>query len=251
MSRTQKAVSRGHLVAVACLLSIGVSHASAATVYSQDSNLADFTSTISTYGTFIQDLSGTISYTPTNAILLAADYPRKVGTTFRSVDVQFGTATDHIVVFDNIDHLGYAWDVFQYEILGSNDGSSFTSLFNPHSVNEADQPNVNAAFTLNQFTGTAPTLLNNSLTPGLGSSVGNIGYEEYFQFSTSYSYYRFTPSYLTLNVNGGENELELSAVGIAVPSQTILDTSSGTPEPASFLFAATGLAALAARRRRA
>ncbi len=87
------------------------------------------------------------------------------------------------------------------------------------------------------------------MTPGLGSTAGNIGYEEYFQFSTSYSYYRFTPSYLTLN--GGENELELSAVGIAVPSQTILDTSSGTPEPASFLFAATGLAALAARRRRA
>ncbi len=249
MSRTKHCVFRGHLVAVACLLATGASSSQAATVYSQDSNLSDFTSTVSSYGTFIKSLSGNISYTPTDAILLAANYARIVGNDASPVDVQFGSATSTIVVFDNIDHLGNSWDVFQYEILGSNDGTSYTSLFNPHTVNEPDQPHVNAAFTLDQFTGTAPTLLNNSLTPGLGSAEGNIGYEEYFQFSTSYSYYRFTPSALTLY--GGENELELSAVGIAVPSQTILDTSSGTPEPASFLFAATGLAALAARRRRA
>ncbi len=168
-----------------------------------------------------------------------------IGFNGSPVDVTFGTATNQIVVFDNIDHPGQAWDVFQYEIFGSNNGgSSFTQLFDPKTVLG---PDLSGNFLLNTYDGTAPTLLNNYVTPGPGSSQGNVGYEEYFTFATSYNYYRFLPSTLTRQT--GENELELSAVGIATPSQTIVDTAE-TPEPVSFLMAFGGLAVLFTLHRR-
>jgi hypothetical protein len=212
----------------------------ATTIYSQDPTLSDFTATVTSYATFAG------GYQPTTAILLAANYARVVGNSTTPINVSFTAATSTIVAFDNIDHPGFAWDVFQYKILGSNDGTTFTPLFDPQTVNEPNNPGANAAFTLNLFTGTAPTLLNNTITPGLGSSVGNIGYEEYFTFSTAYIDYRFVPS--TLTINTGENETELSAVGIGVPSPTIILTAN--PEPASCLFMGTGLAALLAYSRR-
>jgi predicted secreted protein len=202
-----------------------------ATIYSNDPTLSDFTDTVTEYATFIN--GGNLfngSNIPTSAILNAVNYPRVVvfnGT----IDVSFTSATANIVVFDNIDHLGYGWDVFQYKISGSNDGTNFTPLFDPQAVNEPNIPNTNAAFTLQAWSGTAPTLLNNTLTPGLGSIVGNIGYEEYFTFSNSYQYFRFAPSSLTLanpSFPNGENEIELSAVGIAVPSQQIIATAVAT-----------------------
>jgi hypothetical protein len=49
------------------------------------------------------------------------------------------------------------------------------------------------AFTLKTFIGTAPTLLNNTVTSGQGSFEGDIGYEEYFTFGSSYDYYRILP----------------------------------------------------------
>lgn len=229
-------------VALIGLLGCGVTQVHATPIYSQDPTLSHFTSTVTEYATFAG------GYQPTTAILLAANYVRVVGSTGNPVDVSFSTATANIVVFDNIDHLGYGWDVFQYKIWGSNDGVTYTALFDPQTVNEANQPNTNAAFTLNTYTGTAPTLLNNTLTPGLGGNSGDIGYEEYFTFSNSYTYFRFTPSTLTLTDPTGENELELSAVGAGVPSQQIISTA--VPEPASSLLVGAGLAALLVSTRR-
>jgi hypothetical protein len=253
---------RSHLtfIGTVCLL-IGLTQAAfGATVYALDPNLSDFTATVTSYATFIEgqhtslgNLSGSTTYTPTNTILLGLNYPRVVGGAFAGnipVIAQFGVAgpTNTIVVYDNIDHLGRAWDVFQYHIWGSNDNSTYFDLFDPISVHEADQPGVNAAFTLNAYTGTAPTLLNNTVTAGLGSTVGNIGYEEYFTFPSAYAYFKFLPSTLTLTAPGGENELELSAVGLGVPSQTILNTA--VPEPAEFMLLGGGLLVLACVRRR-
>ena len=223
------------------LMSLGLASSYGAMTYSQDGTLKDFTDTVTSYATF----DG--GYQPTAAILLAADYSRVVGDTTSPINVSFSDATANIVVFDNIDHPGYAWDVFQYAIFGSTDNVTYTALFDPPAVNEADNPGANAAFTLTTFTGKAPTLLNNTITAGLGSIVGNIGYEEYFTFSSSYQYYRFSPSTLTLTAPTGENETELSAVGVGVPSETILAT---VPEPASFLFVGAGLAGLLVTVRR-
>jgi hypothetical protein len=228
-------------VALIGLMGCGFTQVYATTIYSHDPTLSDFTSTVSTYATFAG------GYQPTTAILLAANYPRVIGNSSSPINVSFSTATATIVVFDNIDHPGYGWDVFQYRILGSTDGVTYTLLFDPQAVNEVNNPGANAAFTLRTFTGTAPTLLNNTITPGLGSPAGNIGYEEYFTFSSSYSFFRFAPSTLTLTDPTGENETELSAVGIGVPSQQILST---VPEPVSLLLVGAGLVALLGSARR-
>lgn len=214
-------------------------------IYSQDPTLSDFTDTVSTYATFSDG-----NYTPTTAILLGSNYPRVVGNTSSPIYASFANPTASIVAFDNIDHLGNGWDVFQYKIYGSTDGTNYTLLFDPISVNEANQDGQNIPFTLNAYTGTAPTLLNDTVTPGLGSYVGNIGYEEYFTFASSYQYFEFAPSTLTLTDPGGENETELSAVGVAIPSQTIISTAA--PEPASLMLLATGFGVLLpfARRRK-
>ncbi len=183
-------------------------------IYSQDPTLSDFTATVApgSYGTFTSGSSlngpGGLNvaidpshpYTPTTAGLSAAGYDRVIGNVPHPIDVSFSSATADILVFDNVDHLGYAWDVFQYAIYGSATGlaGSYSLLFDPKTVNEANNPNVNVAFTLNTWDGTAPTLLNDTVTPGLGSSVGSIGYEEYFHFASSYQYFQFTPSTLDM-----------------------------------------------------
>ena len=223
--------------AVIGLVGLGLPSSYGATTYSHDGTLKDFTDTVSSYATFaggsFDGGSFAGGYQPTSSILLAADYPRVIGNLGDPIYVSFAAATANIVVFDNIDHPGYAWDVFQYKISGSTDNVHFTELFNPAAVNEANIPNTNAAFTLKTYTGTAPTLLNNTITPGLGSWVGNVGYEEYFTFGSSYQYFQFSPSALTL-LPGGENETELSAVGIGVPSDPILATDmSPVPEVTS------------------
>jgi hypothetical protein len=176
-----------------------------------------------------------------------------IGNSGSPIYVSFSSATADILAFDNIDHPGYGWDVFQYKIYGSTTGlaGSYTLLFDPETVNEANNPGVDVAFTLaTAFGMSSLTLLNDTISAGLGSTVGNIGYEEYFNFgSSTYQYFEFAPSTLTLTPGGGgENETELSAVAIGTPSPTIIGTAA--PEPASFLFVATGLGALLASVRR-
>lgn len=228
-------------VAFTGMMGFGFTNVYASPVYSQDPTLSDFTSTVTSYAAFAG------GYQPTTAILLAANYPRVIGTSSSPINVSFSNPTANIVVFDNIDHPGYGWDVFQYKILGSIDSIHYTLLFDPQKVNEANNPGANAAFTLKAFIGTAPALLNNTITPGLGSYVGNIGYEEYFTFNNSYSFFRFAPSTLTLTDPTGENETELSAVGIGVPSRKIIST---VPEPDSFLLVGAGLVGILASARR-
>ena len=175
------------------LMGCGFTQVHANTIYSQDATLSHFTSTITEYGTFTSGLysgatqhtlSPTSTYTPSTSTFATANYPRVIGHINNPVNVSFSSATNSIVVFDNIDHPGNAWDVFQYQIFGSTDGSNYTLLFDPITVNEVGNPN-NGALTLQTYTGTAPALLNNTLTPGPGSNHGDVGYEEYFTFSSS------------------------------------------------------------------
>jgi hypothetical protein len=82
----------------------------------------------------------------------------------------FSSPTAAIRVFPNIDHFGSQYDGFQYTIEGSNDGTTWTPLFDALTVSGAVEP-----FTSGSFTGTAPTNVNNVLTPGAGPG-GTVGY---------------------------------------------------------------------------
>jgi hypothetical protein len=172
-------------IALGLLLAIApVSHAT--TIYTQDHNLNDFTSGMN-YGTFIAapfgDLGGTVPYTPTTANVDAG--LRVYGTDgSQPVIVQFNSATSFIRVFANIDHPGSAYDGFQYSIFGSNDGVTYTSLFDATTVIGSGEP-----FTLGTFTGTAPTTVNNYIQtcpPDLGCGpAGSVGYIADFNFASA------------------------------------------------------------------
>ncbi len=102
--------------ALGALLTIGFSQAYGATIYGQDPNLSDFTSTVNSYGTFTSGTAdGTsLPYTPTTAGLLAEGYARIIGGPgWGTINVTFNSATSHILVFDDIDHAGVAADVYQ------------------------------------------------------------------------------------------------------------------------------------------
>lgn len=224
------------LICSICFL--GACEAQAGPVYSQDANLSTFTASVQSYAEFssywYRDNAIT-NNTPTNADV-AAGY-RIGGRAADPIKVDFGTAVSQILVFPNIDHVGFGFDAFQYTILGSTDGSIYNLLFAPLTVNEVDAPGTN--FTLKTWTGTAPTLVNNVLTPGAGPS-GIVGYEAYFDFGVnSYRYYMFGVS----GVPGGYDELELSAVAQA----------RAIPEPAAWSITPVCLAILCLQmlRRRA
>jgi hypothetical protein len=238
-------------------------------VYTQDSNLSDFTSCSGQnvqYATFIggtylnltlggaaggpTTLSPTQTYIPTTAILAGPTYyPRVLGTDppVNPVVVQFIKPVSQILVFDSIDHPTSNWDAYQYQIWGGNyaSGSStvvvYTPLFDPTGVS-AGPP-----FTLTNWTGIGPTLVNNTLTPpGNACSSGTCqyttGYEAYFDFTSSgsYQFYAFRPSAFTLNpATGGENEAELTAVAEAVPCsflEVCKSSSSVNPVTGNFTF---------------
>jgi hypothetical protein len=210
-----------------------------ATTYTQDPNIADFTSQIVEYSTLSNFSMGDASpspFTPTSAELATNGFRAWSGGTVVGLTgtnwivATFSSPQANIVVFPNIDHLGAAYDGYQYTIYGTNSATFpiWTPLFDAVTVTGAGEP-----FTLGTFTGTAPTSVNNIVNGGCGE--GCVGYEATFNFSQAYQFYAFGAS--TAGVNGGNIDQELSGVGTV-------------PEPGSLLLFASGLPWLLTLKRR-
>lgn len=156
----------------------------ASTVYTSDPTLSDFTTGV-TFGTFLTGPGGSdvpLPYTPTATSVNDGFRVIGAGGGGGSIIVEFASAVSAIRVFPNMDHFGAAYDGYQYTISGSNDGVAYTPLFDALTVVGVSEP-----FTLGTFTGTAPTRVNNVLTPGAGPG-GTVGYEADFNFGTHSSF---------------------------------------------------------------
>ena len=198
--------------------------AHAATVYTSDTNISDFTSLSNNYATFSNyfvspccgtDPVSTPTYTPTPATI-AAGYRVYAGGSVPGLSssggqnwilATFNSAASNILVFANIDHYGASYDGYQYTIECSNDGTTWAKLFDVLSVSGASEP-----FTLGSTTGTDPYRVNYVETPGAGPG-GTVGYEAFFNFGTAYKYYAFGSSSFAIGAN---NDQELTAVA-AIP----------------------------------
>ena len=229
------------LALIVVLLTVGgVAHA---TTYTSDTNLADFTGMVTDYATFSNYSAGDVGspYTPTSSTVDAGYRVYGGGsltglpTNNNWILASFSGSVSSILVFPNIDHYGAGYDGYQYNIYGSNDGSTWTSLFDALTVTGSGEP-----FTLGTFTGTSPTTVNNVLTPGSGPG-GTVGYEAQFDFGTSYQYYAFGAS--SEGINAGNADQEFSAVG------SVGGTVNTVPEPGTLLLLGSGLAALLIWRR--
>lgn len=220
-------------IATAATLSMGASMHVGAVTYTSDPILANFTAG-QTYGTFTNraalsgDLPGSV---PTNATINAGNRVY-ANAPDQTIMVDLGVAASTIRVFANIDHFGSSYDGFQYTVLGSNNGTTYTPLFDALTVSGSGEP-----FTLGTFSGTAPTNVNNVLV-GAGGGEGRTGYISDFTFGTAYRYYEFGAS--TAAIRSQNSDQELSAVGIAA-----------VPEPETYALMLGGLGALGwiARRR--
>jgi hypothetical protein len=186
----------------------------AATVYTSNPNIGDFTADVHypTLSNFLFADTG-IPYSP-SPVDIARGVRMIGGSTLAGLSgygwilASFSGAESTIRVFPNIDQITSPSGGFQYSIYGSNDGSDWTPLFDALTVGGTGQP-----FRLGTFTGTAPTRVNNVLTPGTGID-GTVGYEADFQFSVGYHEYAFGLS--TIAMQHGDSMLRLSAVA-AVP----------------------------------
>jgi hypothetical protein len=203
------------LAVLALLATAGNAHA---TLYTSDSNIADLTAGVTSYATFSNFGAGDVSspFTPTSAEIATNGYRVYNGGAITGLAAgnnwilaTFSSAVSLIRVFPNIDHYGAAFDGYQYQIAGSNDGKTWTALFDALTVTGSGEP-----FTLGSFTGTAPGRVNNVLTPGAGPG-GTVGYEADFGFGAAYKYYAFGAS--TEAMHTGNTEQELSGVGSLVP----------------------------------
>jgi hypothetical protein len=188
-----------------------------ATSYTSDSNIADFTTGIAEFAKLSNFGGGDVAspYTPTASSIANHGYRVYGGGAVSGLSggnwilADFTSPVASIRVFPNIDHLGSQYDGFQYSIWGKSASGAWVSLFDALTVTGSGEP-----FTLGTFTGTAPTVVNNVLTPGTGPA-GTVGYEADFTFSSAYSEYAFGAS--TVAVKQGNADQELSAVGSTVP----------------------------------
>jgi hypothetical protein len=224
------------LAVMCCLLGIGSQVAQAQTTYTNDPNIADFTAGIASYATLSNFSAGDVSspFTPTSSELALSGSRVYNGTLTGTglsgsnwILATFSGPVSTIVVFPNIDHLGSGYDGYQYKIAGSNDGVNWTLLFDALTVKASDSE-TGEPFTLDTFTGTAPSTVNYVLTPGAGPG-GTVGYIAQFNFGTAYKYYAFGAS----TEAAGNTEQELSAVGA---SSTQTQTLGGPGTQAIFTF---------------
>lgn len=214
----------------------GLSQAALATTYTEDLNLADFTAGVTNYATFSNFFAGDVGspFTPSSAELASNGFRVYAGGSLTGLDpgnnwilATFSSPVDAIRVFPSIDHFGSQYDGYQYTIFGSNDGSTWTALFDATSVVGATEP-----FTLGSFAGTAPTTVNNVVT-----GAGGVGYQADFSFSSSYQFYAFGAS--TVAFAQGNSDQELSAVAAAP-----------IPEPETYALMLAGLACISVLMRR-
>jgi hypothetical protein len=213
-----------------------------ATVYTSEANLADFI-TGGTYATLDNFVAGDVPapFTPTTAGLLAAGNRVYAGTltglgldpTNNWISATFASPTSVIEVMPNIDHLGSAYDGYQYQIAGWN-GTTWVPLFDTLTVAGAGEP-----FTIGSFTGTAPLLVNNVLTPSAANPNGTPGYEAIFRFSDAHSAYALGAS--TEAINAGNSDQEFSAV---LTGGDVTTLAGGVPEPSTWAMMFLGFAGL-------
>jgi hypothetical protein len=215
----------------------GLSQPVFATTYTQDGNLSDFTAGISSYATFSNFFAGDTGspFTPTSTELATNGFRVYDGGSITGLPggnnwilATFANPVSAIRVFPNIDHLGSAYDGYQYTIEGSNDGTTWTPLYDTLTVAGAGEP-----FTIGSSSGTAPTNVNNIV-----NGPNGVGYEADFTFSSSYKYYAFGAS--TVAFDQGNSDQELSAVG----------ATAAVPEPETYALMLAGLAAIGSIGRR-
>jgi len=246
----QNIVKKIGLLAVGAILGFApVAHAQ---IYINDSTLSNFTGPITSYATLSNFSGGDVStpYTPTAATVasgLRIYGGNLTGTGLSAsnnwIEATFLTPVSTIIVFPSMDHLGSAYDGYQYSIAGSTDGVNWTMLFDPQTVNGTAEP-----FTLGTYTGTEPLIVNNVSTCPLASTYGacsgyigttgngpngSVGYEAFFDFGTAYKYYAFGSS----TAAQGNTDQELSAVGTGPAAITHSLLGNGATNTFDFGFA--------------